>query len=429
MSCSGCRVLSRVRIQILGLFLAVLPGCQQPAPPAPPPPPIAVQFVFPTREAVTPYEEFGGRANSSETVEIRARVTGYLKPVHFKDGADVTAGDLLFEIEDASYIAELAQAKATVKQREADVKRLQNQLERAIRLKVSDASTQQDIDRLTFEVDAAVAAQAAAVALQDQARLNLDFTHVKAPISGRIGRRLVDPGNLVQADVTPLGVIVSLDPIYAYFDYDERSVLAMRRMVDEGLLPEAPDRNQPVAISLAGEERYDLSGKINWVDNQIDLGTGTLRARVSVRNTHGLLTPGMFVRLRVPLGPEQQAVLIPEQALGADQGQRFVYVVTPADEIEYRRVNIGWLHNGKRVITSGLTPKERVVLTGLQRIRAKTKVTAKEWVPPTAEPPASAAQTAASAKAEPAVQIRVGDAPATEKPTPSPPDTGSPSRP
>ncbi len=396
-------VLIRVRVHLCGLaLLAVWLGCQKPVPPPPPPAPVAVQYVLPTLAAVTPFEEFGGRAISSETIELRARVTGYLKKVNFVDGAEVKAGDVLFEIEDATYVAEYAQADATVKQRDADVKRLQTQLERLQRLKQMEATTQQEIDRLTFEVDAAVAGKAAAVALRDLSKLNLEFTKISAPIAGRIGRRLVDSGNLVKADDTALGVIVSLDPIYAYFDYDERSVLAMRRLVDEGRLKEAPDREQLVSISLAGEERYDLSGQINWVDNQIDTGTGTLRARVSVPNTRGLLTPGMFVRLRVPLGPEQQSLLIPEQALGADQGQRFVYVVSPTDEIEYHRVEIGWLQDGKRVITSGLAPTDRVVLTGLQRIRAKAKVTAKAWAPPPSDPTATPGSPAAAPVPAPA---------------------------
>ena len=351
--------------------------------------------------AVTPYEEFGGRAISSETVELKARVTGYLKKVNFVDGAEVKQGDVLFEIEDDTYVAEFAEAVATVKQREADVKRLQTQLDRLRRLKQSEATTQQEIDRLTYEVDAAAASQAAAVAIRDRSKLNLEFTKVTAPISGQIGRRLVDPGNLVQADMTSLGIIVSLTPIYAYFEYDERSVLAMRRMVDQGVLKEAPDREQLVGVAPAGETKYDLSGRINWVDNQIDMGTGTLRARVEVANDRRLLTPGMFVRMKVPLGPEQKALLIPEQALVADQGNRFVYVVNDTDEIEYRSIQVGWQEGEKRVITSGLSATDRVVLTGLQRIRAKSKVTAKPWTPPNTATGEAAGSATAGKEASP----------------------------
>ena len=345
---------------------------------------------------VTPYEEFGGRAVASVIVELQARVTGQLKKVHFVDGADVKAGDLLFEIDDSTYAAEYAGAEALVKQQDADVIKLQANLGRTRRLRADDASSEQELERLTYETDAAIASRVAAIAVRDRAKINVDFTKIRAPTSGRIGRRLVDEGNLIQADAKVLAVIVTLNPIHAYFDYDERSVLAMRRLVEKGLLKEAPDRNQPVSLSLAGEDRYDVTGQIDWVDNQIDLGTGTLRARVLVANDRGLLTPGMFVRLRVPLGPAQSSLLIPEQALGTDQGQRFVYVVTPADEIEYRRVEVGWLQAGKRVITTGLSDKDRVVVTGLQRIKAKAKVTAKPWTP--SAPPTSDSAVAPAEK-------------------------------
>ena len=175
----------------------------------------------------------------------------------------------------------------------------------------------------------------------------------------------------------------------------------MRRMVDQGVLKEAPDREQIVGVAPAGETRYDLSGRINWVDNQIDMGTGTLRARVEVANDRRLLTPGMFVRMKVPLGPEQKALLIPEQALVADQGNRFVYVVTDTDEIEYRSIEVGWQEGEKRVITSGLSATDRVVLTGLQRIRAKSKVTAKPWTPPDTAAAGSSASTSTSKEAGP----------------------------
>ncbi|WP_437200931.1 efflux RND transporter periplasmic adaptor subunit [Planctomicrobium sp. SH664] len=350
--------------------------------PAGGPPPVSVQFVRPTLERVAPYEEIGGRTSSPATVELRARVSGYLKKVHFTDGADVKEGDLLFEIDDSTYVAVLQQAEATVLEREAELKRVQLQLDRARRLLSSQASTELEVENLTYDVARANAARTAAEAIRNQARLDVAFTCVTAPISGKIGRRLVDPGNLVLADQTPLAVVVSLDPLYAYFDYDERSVLAMRRLQEQGKLIEVPDRHRPIEISLAGESNYGLTGMLDWVDNQVDMGTGTLRARVSVPNNKGLLSPGMFVRLRTPLGPEEEALVIPEESLGADQGQRYVYVINNNNEIEYRRVEIGWLtEGGKRVVTSGLSPNDRVVLTGLQRIRPTTKVTPKEWQP------------------------------------------------
>lgn len=367
---------------------------------------MVVKYVTPSESDVIPFEEFGGRTLSPDTVELRSRVSGYLKKVNFVDGAEVQAGQVLFEIEDTTYNAELAQAEATVLQREADVRRIQSQLERFKRLAANAATTEQEVERLTFETQAAVAAHKAAEAMRDHAKLNVNFTRVVSPIKGRIGRRLVDPGNIVQQDVTPLAVVVSLDPIYAYFDYDERSVLAMRRLVETGRLKEAPDRGQPIQVQLAGESDYTMTGHINWVDNQIDMGTGTLRARVAIDNSKKLLSPGMFVRLRVPVGPEERGLLIPEEALGTDQGQRFVYVVKEGKEgsqISYQKVQVGWVTDRKCVITSGLAKDDRVVVTGLQRVRPNMKVK-----PEPMTPPASAGETAAQQPAAPAEMKKLG---------------------
>lgn len=410
------------------LLLAALPfvGCAPPPAPPPPPKPTEVKFILPVERPVVPFEEFGGRAASPDLVELRGRVSGYLTKANFTDGAMVQAGDVLFEIEDSIYKANLAQAEAIVLQRRADVSRLKAQLVRSKRLVVSQAATEQEVENLTFETAAAEAAQLGAEAARDRAKVDVEFTKVVAPISGRIGRRMIDPGNLVLADETLLATIVATDPIHAYFDYDERSILAMRRLVDEGKLTEAPDRTQSVQVSLVGEDKYGLEGKINWVDNQIDMNTGTLRARVEVANHTGLLSPGMFVRLRVPLGPEEMALLIPEDALGADQGQRFVYVVNAKDEIEYRRVEIGWLIDGKRVIRSGLSTGDRVVVTGLQRIRPGAKVDPKAL---TSTESTSESSAAAAAPAQPpAKSINETEKPSIVAPPPFPQTVSEDSR-
>lgn len=387
------------RLIAAGLLAAVplISGCKKAESAPAPPKPAEVRFVCPEQREVMPFEEFGGRAASPKLVELRARVTGYLKKANFEEGADVHEGDVLFEIEDTTYKADLAESEATVLQKKAEADRLRADLARAERLAKSNAATQQQVESLTYQTAVADAAITAAEAARDRLKLDVGFTKVAAPISGRIGRRLLDPGNLVKEDETPLATIVSLDPIYAYFDFDERSILAMRRLVEEGKLREAPDREQPVQVSLAGEEKYNLVGRINWVDNQIDLSTGTLRSRVEIANPHGLLSPGMFVRMRVPLGPKAPELVIPEEALGADQGQRFVYVVNDQDEIEYRRVEIGWLTEGRRVIKSGLQQGDRVVVTGLQRIRPKAKVVPKPWSPPELSPASPASNEVAAA--------------------------------
>lgn len=412
----------RIRPEALWLFLVaavalapLVAGCSK-ANSAPPPPKTAeVRFVLPEERPVQPFEEIGGRTGSPKTVELRSRVTGYLTKVNFQEGTDVKEGDVLFEIDDSTYKADLAASEAMVNQRKAEADRSRADLNRTKKLAESQATTQQQLETMTYQVAVAEAAVGVAESARDRSAIDVQFTRIVAPISGRIGRRLLDPGNLVIADETPLATIVSLDPIYAYFDFDERSVLAMRRLVEEGVLKEAPDRNQPVLVSVAGEEKYDLVGRINWVDNQIDLSTGTLRARVEIANSGGLLSPGMFVRLRVPLGPVAPALLIPEEALGADQGQRFVYVVNVKDEIEYRRVEIGWLTEGKVVIKSGIQSSDRIVVTGLQRVRPKAKVIAKPWTP---DEPSSAAPPAGDAAGKPGTATT---APAKELPKEGPP--------
>lgn len=377
-----------------GAVLCCAAGCQKSKAAAPPPKPPEVEYVTPVMRTVTEHEEFSGRTWSPKMVEVRARVNGYLNEVKFKDGDDVKAGEVLFQIDPAPYQAELDRTVAVVAQAESKVQQTSVNFRRAQKLEGSRAISQEELDNFRFGKEDAVAALAVAKAMQATAQLNLDFTTVKAPIDGRIGRRLVDPGNLVKEDDTHLATVVSLDPIHAYFDFDERSIVRMRRLVEEGKLKTAPDRTRPIAISLAGEDKRSLTGMIDWVDNQIDIGTGTLRSRVVIQNPDQFLSPGMFVRLHVPIGPEQQSILIPEVALGTDQGHRFVYVVEKGkvgekqeemDVAVYRRVEVGWQEGPLRVIEKGLTMGDKVIVTGLQRVRPKAPVTAKPRTDPIAE--------------------------------------------
>ncbi len=364
---------------LVAVGLLAVAGCQKAAPPPPPPKLVEVDYVCPVEQALTEREEFSGRTWSPETVEIRARVSGYLDDAIVKDGADVDVGDVLFEIEDDTFQAELRRTEAAVEQAKAQYDRLKSQLERSRKLLATRAVSTEQFETLTFQTSEAEAAHAAAQAARDLAKLNVGFTKVKSPIKGRIGRRLVDPGNLVEADETPLANIVSLDPIYAYFDFDERSILRMRTLVEEGRLKEAPTREtDAVDIALAGSDGFSLHGTINWVDNQIDPGTGTLRARVQIDNPKLLLSPGMFVRLRVPVSAEETALVIPEEALGSDQGLRYVYVIGPEDKIQRRDIQIGWLAGNMRVVTSGLSRGDRVAVTNLQKIGPGKQVIAKD---------------------------------------------------
>jgi RND family efflux transporter MFP subunit len=254
------------------------------------------------------------------------------------------------------------QAQARLKQAEADVKRNEP-------LVRTGATTQADFEKLVADRDVAAAQVESAKAAVESARLNVDFCRITAPFGGRISRRYVDPGNLVQADNTVLTSIVTLDPVYATFDVDERTLLRLRRLIREGKIPSARETEVPVWLALADEPDFSRQGVINFADNKVDPATGTLRVRAVFRNEDRLLSPGLFVRVRARVGVPHRALLVAEQALGTDQGQKFVYVVNANDEIEYRTVRVGPLHDGLRVIEAGLKPDERVVVRGLQRVR------------------------------------------------------------
>lgn len=358
-------------VRFAPIFAAVVlaAGCQKKAPPPPPPKPPEVIVAFPVRQTVTDFEEYTGRLAPVRIVDLRARVSGYLEEVQFTDGADVVEGAPLFQIDARPFSAALAEAEANVAQLQARLERSRRQEVRLTDLNKRQITTDDELDGVKYlrmETDAELKAAQATVEL---ARLNLEFTEIKSPLTGRISRRLVDPGNLVQADVTPLATIVALDPVYAYFDVDERTVLQVRRLIAKGEVTSARDKAIEVSLALADDDEFSLTGSVNFVDNQVSATTGTLRLRAEVQNPRKLLAPGMFVRVRVPIGLPHEAVLVREEALGSDQGQRFVYVLNDKNEVQYRRIKAGRLSAGLRVVAEGLTSDERVIVTGLQRVR------------------------------------------------------------
>lgn len=380
------RLVTRGLITCVCGALVLVSGCKPEAAGPAVAKPAEVVVALPTEETVTEFEEVTGRTWATETNEIRARVSGYLDKVYFRDGAEVRPGDVLFEIDKRPYAAEAANASATVKQHEAHLERLVRQEERMKKLLPTKAISTDEYESITFELAETKAALAAARATEDLALLHLDYCRVTSRIGGTIGRRLVDPGNLVKADDTALATIVSINPIYAYFDLDERTVLRLRRMILEGKIQSPRDIELPADIAVADDPDYTLKGMINFIDNQLDGSTGTLRGRATIQNSNGLLSPGLFVRLRVPIGAPRKALMVREEALGSDQGQRFLYVVEKSkdkdtgemvDTVSYRRVQVGILVGGKRVIESGIESGERVIVTGLQRVRPGAKVMAK----------------------------------------------------
>jgi RND family efflux transporter MFP subunit len=380
-------------------LLAAYTGCGKPPAPTMQGKLPEVMVSLPVERTVQDSEEFTGRTDAKRNVTVRARVSGYLQKVCFKEGADVKEGDVLFEIDPRTYQAEFDRTDANVRQCEANLRTLQANLSRGNEMFARRAIGQEEFDKLAGDRDAMAAQVRLAAAQRDTARLNLEWTKVVSPLSGRISRQLIDPGNLVKADDTALTNIVSLDPIYVYFDVDERTLLTLRRLVLRRKLTSYREARIPVFLGLSDEEGFPHEGTINFADNQVDPTTGTLRVRGEFPNPGNFLSPGLFARIRLPVGPPHKSVLVAEKALGTEQGQRYLYVVNNKNEIVYRKVKPGSLQGGLRVIEEGVSPGEKVVVNGLQRVRQGSKVETKLVDMPSAEPPGKvAAGTAATRK-------------------------------
>ncbi len=377
-------------------------GCNREKPKEAEAKPPEVFFERPDEQMVTDDETFTGQTVAVNTIEIRARVGGYLEKVFFKDGDLVSEGAPLFEIDERPYRAEFDRTTATLAQARAHLERLKRQEERANQLFERKAISTEQLDQARFDRAEADATVAAAIASNETAELNLKFTKINSKINGRISRRMVDPGNMVQADTTALTTVVSLDPIYAYFDVDERTLLKLRRLMEVEQSESALSSQVAVEVTLADEDTAPLWGRINFLDNQVDPSTGTLRARAVVDNPKGLLSPGLFVRLRVPVGSPHKRLLVHEEALQSDQGQRFLWVLDDEDKAIYRQVKIGKQTENKRVILDGLKTSDRVIVKGVQRVRRNKKVT-----PELLEPPASLAASDRK-KDEPAATKALG---------------------
>jgi RND family efflux transporter MFP subunit len=348
----------------------------------------------PVVETITDYEDFLGHTEAMMSVEIRARVGGYLvKGLRDggpnKEGTEVKEGEVLFEIDPRTYEADKGKAEATLAQSRARLKRLTKDLERAKELLPTRSIAKGDYDQITGDYEEAEAAVKTAQAALRLADLNIEFTKVRSPCDGRVSKQLIDPGNMVQADVTPLTTIVSLDPIYAYFDIDERTLLQLRRMVRAGKLKSAREAKVKIFLRLADEEDFSHEGTIDFADNRVDVMTGNLQLRGVFPNPMRIFSPGMFARVRVPIGAPHRAILVPEEALGSDQGQKFLYVVNEKSKVEYRKVQVGSLHGKLRVIKSGLAEADRVVVEGLQQVRPGTKVQPKDVEAAKPSPPSA----------------------------------------
>jgi RND family efflux transporter MFP subunit len=355
----------------------VLAGCDgKPAASSPPPPP-AVTVSRPLQKTIVEWDEYTGRFVAVETVEVRARVSGFIDSVHFKEGQIVKQGDLLFIIDPRPYRNAVEQAKAEVERAKARLEIATLDIQRAAPLVRSQTLTEREFDtRRSTERDAA--AQVASLeAARKQAELNLEWTEVRAPISGRISDKRVDAGNLITGGATGatlLTVIVSMDPIHFVFDGSEADFLHYLRLAASGARPLSRDVQNPVSVRLADETEYKHHGRMNFVDNTLNPRTGTIRGRAVFDNTDGLLTPGFFGRLRL-FGGEHEALLLPDNAIMSDQSRKIVLTVAEDGAVGTKLVELGPIVDGLRVIRSGLAPADRIVIEGLQRARPGQKVT------------------------------------------------------
>jgi len=373
--------------------MAVATGCDvrlsatpQGAPQGPPPPP-QVYYARPEPQLITDFEDFTGHTEAVKTVQVRSRVSGYLMKVNFEDGAEAAQGTVLFEIDNRPFAADLANKEALVVQSERHVERLKSDYERAQKMVGSHSISQEQFDQYRFDYIEAQAALKAATASRDLSQQNVDWAKVIAPISGKLSRRMVDPGNLVVADNTPLTTIVTEDPIYGYFDVDEHTLLRLRRLIEQGKIKK--DLDSPVSLALSDEDGFPHPGTINFVDNQVDTQTGTLRFRGVFKNSDRVLSPGLFIRVRLPIGEPHQALVIPESAINTDQGRKFVWVVNAKNQATYTSIDAGAAYPGeRRVVESGLNSGDRVIVSGLQRVlRSGMPVDAKELKPAAAPAP------------------------------------------
>ena len=352
---------------VLPSLLLGLAGCgKAPASAAPPPPEITV--AKPVAKKIVEHNEYTGRMAAIENVSVRPRVSGYILQIPFKEGTIVKKDDLLFVIDPRPYQAALDQANGQLKQAQAQKELNDRNFTRAQTLQATKVSSKEEFDQAATARNQSDAQVATAQANVDAAKLNLEFTQVKSPIDGRVSREQVTVGNLVANDTTVLTDIVSVDPIYAYADVDERAVLNYQKLESEGKVKNARDTAVQVAIAVAGEQGFPHKGTIDFIDNQINAATGTLSVRGVFPNADGNLLPGMFVRMQVPVSGEIDALLITDRAVSSDQGQKFVYVFADG-KVGQRPVTLGPVVDGLRVVTGGLKPDDEVVIVGLMKVR------------------------------------------------------------
>ena len=363
--------LKHLRFPLAILAVVVMSACGKAPDQAAAMPPAKVSVAKVLEQPVNEWDEFTGRLEAPETVQIRPRVSGQIDQVAFTEGALVKKGDLLFQIDPRPFQAEVRRLEAQLAQARATATRSENEAQRGERLRLSNAISAELADSRTSAAQEARAAAAAIQAQLDLAKLNLSFTRVTSPISGRVSRADITAGNLVTADVTPLTSVVSTDKVYAYFDADERVFLKYTQLARQG----QRGATTPVYLGLSNEDGNPHQGQMNFVDNQVNPKTGTIRGRAVFDNSDGTYTPGLYARLKLVGSGTYSAVLINDEAVGTDLGKKFVLVMDADNKTAYRPVELGPKIEGLRIVRSGLNKDDTIIVKGLQRVRPGSPVT------------------------------------------------------
>jgi multidrug efflux system membrane fusion protein len=367
-------IMIAVGILILGSIAAFTISSRAAKPPAAAPAPTSVSVASVLEKNVVEWDDFSGRVEAVDRVEIRPRVAGTIDEVHFQEGQLVKKGQLLFTIDPRPYQAELARADAAVAGAQASVSLAKTEQDRTRRLIDEHAVAQREMDQRDNALVEANAALQAANAARLGARLNLDYTAITAPVAGRVSRAEITVGNVIAAGATApiLATVVSVSPVYVNFEIDESTYL---RYASNGAVGNSGTDHIPVAVGLTNEEGYPRQGKIKSFDNKLDTGSGTIRVRAVLDNANGALTPGMYARVRTGGAAAADVVLIDDKAVGTDQDKKFVMVVGSDNKVIYRAITLGPMVDGLRIVRSGLKKDEKIVVNGLQRIRPNDTVT------------------------------------------------------
>lgn len=386
------RIFYAVLLSAVGLAVS---GCGPKRPELAQLPPSVVMVATPEVRTVTNYQLFTARTQAVESVEIKARVSGYLTEITFKDGDLVTKDEVLFKIDDRPYKAALDEAKANVQYAKAALVEAEANYQIGVNVRKANpaAISEQELNQRLGSRDEAAASVLQAEASLESAQLNYNWCTVQAPINGRADRHFVDSGNLVSQDVTTLTNIVSIKPIWAYFDVDQNTALDVEKLIAEGKMKGARETTVPADLSLSNDTSFPIAGSIDFVSNQLDPNTGSLRVRAVFANEDGFIGAGLFGRVRVPIGVPHEALLVADQAVGTNQGQKYVLVVNAENVVEYRAVEVGQVHDGLREVlryrtvtepngvgpdkskqVEVLSPTDRIIVQGLQRVRPGAKV-------------------------------------------------------